>query len=318
MPIFRCPAVPPNPHPKGIPLARLPPLKALQAFEALGRLGSAVAAARELGVTPGAISQQIRRLEESTGIALTVRQGTGLGLTHAGRAYHGEIAEGFVRLHNAQALLDRTQERDVLIVSSLPSLVQRWIGPRLFEWADRDKGRLHLVSADAEPDLAQGEADFRVTYGQQVHAHAQWRELFTDRVVPACSPQLAATLPSMPSPADILALPLLGIEWQSSHGSAPGWADWAASLGHSLRHPVSVTFSQSSAAIGAAIDGHGVVLVQEAMMGDDLAKGRLVIAHDHRLSLPQPYYLAWPAGMGRDPFASAFRRWLIGIAPRRG
>lgn len=294
----------------------LPPLKALHVFEAVGRLGGVVAAARELGVSPGAISQQLRRLEESLGMTLTLRQGSGIRLTPAGLAYHAEIAPAFDRLRGAQSTVDKLRGNDTLVISVLPSLAMRWLGPRLFEWPRRHERRLHLVSADAEPDLVRGEADFRITYGRQVHKHALWRELFTDSVVPVCAPALLADRPPIAGPAAVLALPLLGVAWTEEHRPGPSWRQWAASQGldHSGRDDI--TFSLNSAAIEAAIDGHGVALAQVAMLDDDLAKGKLVIPWDHRLPLPEPYFLAWNTSGPRPAHAAAFRRWLLQIVPR--
>jgi LysR family transcriptional regulator, glycine cleavage system transcriptional activator len=300
---------------------KLPPLRALQAFEAVARCGSLTEAAAELGVSPGAISQQLRKADDALGVRLLERRGKGVELTSWGRLYHGEIAIAFEQLKRAQAKLWRARNKSGLVLSCLSSVASRWIGPHLFDWqASHPSAKVRLVGAEAEPDLAQGEVDFRITYGHAARNHSQHVVLFTDQVVPACAPSL---LPARPlrRAAELLALPLIGIEWDGTHGAAPDWIEWAESLRASThtasRVEGALTFSLSSAAIDAAVNGRGVVLAQLSLIADDLASGRLVVPFDRRLKLAYPYHLAWDRAALQKPHAEVFKAWLIELARRQ-
>ena len=299
-------------------MKKLPPLRAIQAFEAFGRHGSVSATADELGVTSGAVSQQIKRAEEALGLRLLERHGKHLALTSWGRMYHAEITVAFNQLHRAQAELSRVREESSLVVSCLPSLASKWVGPQLFDWQAAHSGvHVRLVGTGAEPRQSEEPVDFRISYGDRVRSFDHYVELFTDWVVPACSPAFLATHP-VKQAADILAHPLLGIEWDSGYQQPPNWADWAASIGAPPpAAPRDLRFSISSAAIDAAINGRGFVLAQLAMVHDDLAGGRLVVPFDLRVKLSQAYFLAWERTALEKPFGAELRSWLVKLSKRQ-
>lgn len=296
-------------------MPRLPPLKALQAFDALARTGSVGLAARDLGVTPGAVGQQLRKLEEALGVALVEHDGRGLGLTPLGRTYHAKIREGFAAFAEAGTLL-RAAAADVIVVSCLTTVLGKWIGRRMRDWTDLGShARIALIGSDEEPDLARGEADLRIYYGDRAHPPHR-AELFTDQVVPACAPQLIEGR-SLSAPDDILRFPLLHIAWNPRFVEGPGWADWGRLIGRTVPEP-DLTYSQSGGAIDAAIAGQGFVLAQMAFIGPELEAGRLVVPHDLRLPLPLPYQLAWTPASLEKPGARAFHRWLLGEGRAQG
>ncbi len=300
------------------PPVQLPPLRALQVFEAVARTGSVMAAALELGVSAGAVSQQIRKIEELLDLRLFERRGKGMELSTWGRAYHKELGSAFDRLRAAQQSLWRLRTESGLVVSCLSSVASKWLGTLLFDWqAAHAASRLRLIGAETEPDLQSGDTDFRISYGHQSRHHAHHVELFTDWVIPACSPDLLKHR-SVQTPTDILKLPLIGIAWESAHLPPPDWADWARSVGVGDRVVTStLTFSLSSAAIDAALAGRGLVLAQIAMITGDLAEGRLVLPFDHRLQLPQPYFLAWDRAALTKPFGHEFQRWVVAAGRRQ-
>ena len=290
----------------------------MQAFEAVARLGSVGAAADELAVSPGAISQQLRKIEEALGLRVLERRGNALVLTSWGRLYAGELAPAFEQLRRAHGKLQRAQLKSALVLSCLSSVASRWIGPRLFDWQAAHPGaRVRLIGAEAEPPLSGGEVDFRISYGDAVRRFEHHARLFTDALVPACAPALLA-LHRVRAPADLLALPRIGIEWDAAHGTLPGWAAWAERIGVSARESANeLAFSLSGAAIDAAVNGRGVVLAQVALIGDDLASGRLVVPFDQRLPLPHAYFLAWDRAALQKSRGTQFRDWVIGLGQRQ-
>ena len=299
-------------------MQKLPSMRALQAFEAFGRLGSATAAAIELGVTVGAISQQLRKAEAEAGLRLVERKGKSIALTTRGRQYHDDVKAAFDALREAQARIERSRSEATLTISCLPSLASKWIGAQLFDWqSSHPAATVRLIGDDAEPRFGTDEVDFRLTYGDQVTRFDHRTELFTDWVVPACSPALLARL-KLQTPADILDAPLLGIEWNRTQGAAPGWDDWATHVGVPRRKASGeLAFSMSSAAIDAAINGRGFVLAQLSMAAEDIATGRLVVPFDIRLKLSHPYSLAWDPAALEKPFGAELRRWIQTISHRQ-
>lgn len=293
-------------------------MRAIQAFEAFGRLGSATAAAAELGVTVGAISQQLRKAEAEVGVRLVERKGKSIALTTRGRLYHDDVKAAFDTLRRAQAKLERARSETTLTISCLPSLASKWIGAQLFDWqSSHPAATVRLIGNDTEPRFGADDVDFRLSYGDLITRFDHRTELFTDWVVPACSASLLARLRPQ-TPADILDAPLLGIEWDRAQGLAPSWSDWAAHIGVPRRKAVGeVAFSMSSAAIDAAINGRGFVLAQLSMAAEDIAAGRLVVPFDIRLQLSQPYSLAWDPAALEKPFGTELRSWIQTISRRQ-
>ncbi len=298
--------------------SKLPPLRALQAFEAVARCGSVTDAARDLGVSPGAVSQHLRKLEEQLGLRLVERRGKGVELTAWGRTYQAGLEPAFEQLHAAQSALWRARTQSGLLVSTLSSVANRWLGPQLFDWQAAHPGtKVRLVGTESEPNLVDDAVDFRLSYGAAVRRFDQHALLFTDAAVPVCAPSLLDSR-ALVEPADLLELPRIDIEWDARHGAPPRWVDWAASIGAQGRGTAGeLAFSQSSAAIDAAVHGRGIVLGQIALIGDDLAAGRLVAPFDRRLPLAQPYFLAWDRATLGKPFGAPMRDWIVSISRRQ-
>ncbi|WP_353472964.1 LysR family transcriptional regulator [Salipiger sp. H15] len=299
----------------------LPHLRAMQAFEAVGRCGSVRRAAEELGVSPGAISQQVRRIEEHLGVALLERRGRQLELTSWGRVYHAELSKGFAQLAHAGEALARARNSRGFVISSLTTVTNKWLGPRLFEWTVENPGApVRLVGTEIEPDLTRDNVDFRLYFDDQP-PHGQYTELFTDRIVPACAPALLQGR-VLARPEEIFDYPLLQIVWMESFAAhqVPGWADWAAHCGVApppAPESAALTFALSSSAIDAAVSGRGFVLGQVAMIDEELASGRLVVPFDLRMPLSVPYGLAWDRASLEKPMGRALRDWLVAQGRRQ-
>lgn len=295
-------------------MKKLPPLRALHAFEAFGRLGSVAATADELSVTSGAISQQLKLAEAAVGFRLLERNGKNLSLTNLGKSYHAKITVAFDQLRRAGAEIGALRAETPLMLSCLPSLASKWLGPPLFDWQADSGANVRLVGASSEPRAGDEPIDFRISYGDRVSSFENYTELFTDWVVPACSPAYLAKHPVI-HPRDILDCSLLDIQWDSGYQQPPSWSDWAEGIG-ARRYPTGreLRFSISSAAIDAAINGRGFVLAQLSMVRQDLTAGRLVAPLDQRMKLSQTYYLAWHRGALEKPSAIELRNWIIKLS----
>jgi LysR family glycine cleavage system transcriptional activator len=208
--------------------------------------------------------------------------------------------------------LERARVSNHLSVSALPSLTNKWLGPLLFEWK-----RLHpdanilLDGVDSEPQLDTGAADFRITYGNRNRVHLRFTQLFTDFLIPVGSSSLLGGRVTPIAPRELMRFPLLWIDWGPEFVETPTWRDWFAIAGvPSGRVRCDLTFSLSSAAIDAAIDGRGLVLAQHSMVANALASGSLIQLSEQYVALPHSYFLAWSSAALDKPRGGAFRSWI--------
>lgn len=299
--------------------SRLPTLRGLQAFDAVGRFGGVAAAARDLGISAGAVSQHLHRLEEEVGVRLFERKGRNLSLTSWGRIYLEKVCVGFDRLRSADEVLQRARMNAGIVLSAPPSLAIRWLRPLMREWQKVSPGlSVRLIGEDEEPDFDEDQVDFRISYGTARHRYTHFADMFNDWVVPVCSPALLAQHP-VATPADVLRGPLIGIEWDNPRQSPPSWHEWASQCGLDAEPTTcELSFSLSSAAIDAAVSDGGFVLGQASMIADDLARGRLVVACDRWLRLAEPYAIAWnPASLDR-PSGREFRTFILQAGQKLG
>ncbi|MDV4183129.1 LysR family transcriptional regulator [Rhizobium brockwellii] len=296
----------------------MPPLHALQAFEAVGRCGTMSTAAKELGVTPSAISQQVRKLEDHLGVTLLERIGRRVELTSWGVLLHKEVTKGFSQLNHSVGVLERARSQTGIVLTALSSIVNKWIGRKIFEWqALYPDANVRIIGKDDEPSLSDGQSDFRITYGKCAEVHTHFAPLYTDWVVPACSPRLLGGR-TLSAPAGLLKFPLLNIEWESHYSRPPQWNEWAQRVGATVNEKLSsLFFALSSNAIDAAVNGHGFVLAQLSMIEDEVRAGTLVVPFDIRLQLPESYYLAWDRSVFEKPYGREFHMWMMGIAKKQ-
>lgn len=186
----------------------LPPLRAVQVFEAVGRLGSVGGAAQELGVTPGAISQQLKVLEEHLSIKLINKDGRRTAISDEALAYHKLISEGFDRLRMAHKVVERAKMGADLKVSGLPTLLLKWLNPLLHDFQPQlNDVPLRLEATHLEPDPDMPVDMFRLTYGSVAQRFPHARMLFTDRCFPACAPAFLEKHPGARTPEGLLGLP---------------------------------------------------------------------------------------------------------------
>lgn len=295
-------------------VSRLPPLRGLQIFEAVGRVGSIGGAARELGISPGAVTQQIQKLEEDVGVRLVERQGRGVGLTNRGQRFHQRIANAFAEIRQGREEIGREHRSGTITVSALSSVASRWLGPRLFEWQARNpESVVRVQGTESEPNLGDGAVDLRISYGAGNLGRARSAALFTDWVAAVGSPALVGR-GDADDPRRLLDHPLLGIDWEPYFHAPPSWQDWFRGLGIEIG-PIktAMNFSLSAQAIDEAIAGRGLVLAQCSMIGADLAAGRLAIVHPHRLRLREPYCLMWDEAALDKPGGRDLRDWILAL-----
>lgn len=291
-------------------LKALPPLRSIQVFEAVAMCGTITSAADFLRVSPGAVSQQIRVLETALGLPLFERHGRSLRLTKSGSQYYQIIHLAFDQLRMAQDQLLRSQARSGITISALPSIAIRWLRPLLAKWqsANPDSNIL-LVGSEYEPSFPEGDADFRMTYGDQVKKFDHYLELFKDKVIPVCSPDFFRKK-NIRFPEDILRTNLIDIDWVGNEERPTSWQEWADFMGFEYTQSNSPAFSLSCSALDAAVDGEGFVLGQLSMIATDLENGRLIAPFACSMPMKESYFLAWNRETLQTTFGSSFRSFL--------
>lgn len=294
----------------------LPPLRALQAFEAFGRLGAVSSAAQELGVTSGAISQQLKALEEHLGVQMVVKDGRRAALTADARIYHEFISAGFDKLRAAQNILSQQKSDVDLRVSGLPTLLLKWLNPQVHRFqAMAPDVPIRLDATHREPDPQMLEQMFRLTYGAVSERFPHSRALYIDSCFPVCSPEFLARHPEAASAEGLVRLPLIEIDWGPAYASVPRWRDWFAfcNLERVEPKPI-VVHSLSTSALEAAAGGQGVALAQKSFAAFDIELGRLARLSQDALMMPEPYFACWGSTTLDQPSARDFLNWLMGVA----
>ena len=285
----------------------LPSLGAIRAFEAAARLTSFKRAAAELGVTPTAISHQIRQLEQGIGQPLFLRETRRVVLTAAGRSLLPALTQSVDAMAAAFAAL-RQPARQVATLSATVAFTAKLLVPRAGTFATANPGwDLRLHASDEAVDLASGEADAAIRYGLGRYPGLHTLPLLTDHFAPICSPHLGLT-----RPRDLQKATLIHFEWgpQATKVSIPSWQAWAEKAGNTTINPASgITFNDENAAIQAAIAGQGVALLSVALVAAELKSGALVQPFGPVLAGLR-YDLVYNQGSENRPAITALRRWI--------
>jgi LysR family glycine cleavage system transcriptional activator len=282
---------------------KLPPLNAIRAFEASARRGGFVAAAEELGVSAAAISLQVRKLEAFYEAQLFRRLSSGVELTDIGAAIHVECVEALARLEATNDLVHASEMQSRLVISCINSIAHRWIAPRLGLFRDADIEHWIELRSEADPvDFDEGRVDLRITYGAHLYPHHDNQPLFTDVLMPLCTPDFAERSGIVPGdPSSLRDEHLIETWWSPSFWAYPGWTDWFAKAGRGRtpRPGVGQGVNMPSLAVDAAIAGIGVALAQWSLAETEVREGRLVRPFDTVLPMPNPYSIVMPRSSRR-------------------
>ncbi|MBB2687392.1 MULTISPECIES: LysR substrate-binding domain-containing protein [Rhizobium] len=278
-------------------------LNGLRALEAVGRLGSLQAAAEELGVSVGAVSQQVIKAEAQLGQVIFERTARGMVVTEAGRPVLSALDEGFARLSAAVSIASRKDDT-ILTISVAPVFAARWLVCRLDRFAERHpdiKLRLDATTNLVKPALGDVDIGIRVGTGRWPDVKAEL--LLQQEVFPVCSPEMAATLKE---PADILTLPAI-IDGRAMFS----WEVWMREAGLSgatlaTRH----VFNDASLCLDAAIAGQGVMLAWQTLAHFALAEGRLAAPFGIRAKTGFGHYFITAEGAREPKKVRDFKAWI--------
>lgn len=255
-------------------MRKLPPLNALRALEAAGRHNSFTLAAAELNVTPGAVSRQIKQLEELFGQTLFERKAGTLEPTERCAQFAYLLSDVFSRIESgARQLVDLDSEYEISVSASM-TFTLLWLVPRLTDFHDSHPAwRMRLSAALPPPRLSDGgETDVFIQLGDGTLTDLPFVRLLHNHLVPVCSPSLLKNGPPLAVPEDLRHHTLLHSILRPQH-----WPDWLQTIGASEVDAATGNIQGSSAlCYQAAIEGQGIAMGQLTFVIDDIVAGRLV------------------------------------------
>ena len=284
---------------------RLPPLRALQVFEAAARLQSFTRAAGELGLTQSAVSRQVATFEAWLGRPLFHRAGPQLRLSAEGARLGARLTPLLRDVAAAVAEARARPATPTVTLSMLPSVAARWLAPRLGAFVTRHPGvDLRITAARHLVDFAAEGVDAAIRYGRGDWLGLRAQRLGGEAVFPVLAPSLAARL-DLNAPADLLRAPLIHSDL------AEDWQAWFAAAGVALREPPRGPYLEDdSAALQAVLDGQGVALGRSRLIARDLAAGLMRAPFAVRLTASYAYYFVAPPEAWDDPAVALVRDWL--------
>lgn len=303
---------------------RLPPLIALAYFEAAARKQSFAAAAKELHVTPAAISHQVRALEEQLGVELFVRHHRNVSLTAAAKAALPALQDGFAALaQGVEQIRAQSETRWVITICAEPLFATKWLVPRLHRFYARcpeAEVRLQasLSSVDSTRSGPTGPTSFRragidlaVRFGYGEYSELDSRRLLKVSLLPVWSPELERAWPSA-SPEVLLQQRFLSDSTAYRSSERFGWPQWFQYAGISAPRALrEQRFGNGLLALEAAVTGQGLLLAFPSLVQAELQSGKLIIAAHVEMPCPLAYFVVCQPSALERPIVQEFRDWLF-------
>jgi len=284
----------------------VPPFRAIAVFFHVARHNSIVAAAAELNVTPSAVSQQIKSLEEQVGTKLVSRNGRSIRLTEAGERYFELIAEKVEGILHATEMMHGARRTSDVVIRTSPTIATKWLLPRLSRFRALVPDTNIRIDGSNEPvDFSRDNVDLEIRHGSGGWPGLYSEPLTEERFLPVCAPALAG--PGSLTPKEVLDHPMI-----RSVKAQVQWTDWtdAQHLKAPIRNSV-LSFDRSHMAVDAAALGLGIALESELMMEAELRSAQLVIpvARTPRLSVTTQWLVCPRANLRRSKVTRLFE-WL--------
>ncbi|MEI9424036.1 transcriptional regulator GcvA [Mesorhizobium sp. Cs1299R1N1] len=296
--------------------ALLPGTRALRTLEAAARHLNFTRAADELGLTPAAVSHQIKEIEDQLGIVLFARTSRTIRLTEAGTVLY-EAATDTLDLLGRAVMRARKLARgtEFLKVTLDAQFAAKWLMRRVENFRKQRPGiELRFDIAYGLRDFDLDDVDVGIRFGAGKYPGLCAHRLFDNIIIPVCSPGLLASGPPLREPRDLFNHTLAHIEWARQGVTWPNWRMWMAAAGiNDFDDSRTVVFGTSTDAVQAALDGNAVALADFAMVANDLSEGRLVRPFELsiRVAPEFAYFLVYPQAMADDPRIVAFREWIL-------
>ena len=284
---------------------RLPPLSTLRPFEAAARLESFTRAAEELALTHGAVSHQVRALEDYVGAPLFARHGKRVALTPAGRAFAERVRGALDEIAQAAEQL-RVRRDDRLTVSVLPSCASRWLRPRLIRFMDANpKIEVNVIASTMLANFRDDEIDIAIRFGVGPWPPHECETFLEDEYFVVASPGLASAA-KLKSPRDLLKARII-------REDRDYWKQWFDAVGIPLEEAKAARgplFNDSTYALQAAARGEGIALARRSIVMEDLERGTLKRLFDVTVPSRERYWFVCPKETAEAPKVLAFKAWV--------
>lgn len=301
------------------------PFNALNAFVAAARHNSFSKAAAELHVTPAAVSQQIRVLEELLEVQLFHRLHRGLALTDAGERGLAKMQDGFRLISEGVDLIERGGAKSELNIWMAPSFASKWLMPRMHRFLAQNEsielrisGSVALIDSDktapalSADTLKAHNIDVAIRFGGGNYPGCEVEHLMDVDAMPLCSPALLdqSAEPPLLEPRHLVNHTLLHDE--TPYEGRPKWSSWFSNAGLSgMNGKHNLYFNSVSLALAAAVEGQGVVLTLEQLAEEDISRGRLVSLFGLPMEVEHAYHIVSLQGAAADARVSSFKQWLF-------
>jgi DNA-binding transcriptional LysR family regulator len=283
----------------------LPSTPALQALEAVDRLGSATAAAEELSLTQSAVSRQLQALETQLGVTLLSRARKRLELTPAGARYAAEVRGALQRIAQASLRLSSDPRGGAVNLAILPTFGMRWLVPRLPGFAaSHPNVTINMTTRITGLNFASEPFDAAIVFGSGDLPGTGRLHLAREQVIPVARADLLRGR-AVNGGQDLLRLPLLHIQTRPQ-----AWAQWFAAHGIETGQISGTYFDQFSTILQAVLHGLGVALLPDYLVAKELADGTLKQVVEGPAQSLGDYWLVWPEERAHDAGLAAFRAWL--------
>ncbi|PRA56798.1 LysR family transcriptional regulator [Pseudomonas sp. MYb187] len=286
----------------------------LHVFSCAARHLSFTRCAEELHITPGAVSQQIRQLEERLGFRLFLRRARGVELTAEGQRLAQTVSEAYGSIDAELRRLHAGEIRGTLRLRSIPSFLAKWLTPRLPRLQQRYPDiQLRLVAEDSSQALHEGDFDLAIDLNDGSYPGMHSTPLLDEQIFPVCSPALLRGRPPLHGPADLAHYPLLHdiTAWRGSSEFAE-WEFYLQGIGAGgLDVRRGHTFNRNHLTIEAAIAGIGVAIARRTLLNDELERGALIVPFGSAIANHKRYVLHYPPGGLAHPGVRAVHDWLV-------
>lgn len=294
----------------------LPGTRALRTFEAAGRHLNFTRAADEVGLTPAAVSYQIKEIEDQLGVMLFKRTSRSIQLTPAGAVLFEAATDALETLQRAAGRARKmTRGASHLHISLGARFATNWLLPRLSKFrAANPTLELTFDITDQIRDFDADDVDIAIRFGTGNYERTRSDRLFEAVVVPVCSQKLIETSPRLQDPSDLFDHTLCYVDCVTDGMVWPNWRMWMAAAGiNDFDDSRCVAFSDTSHVVQAVIEGGTIGLADLAMIADDLTQGRLVRLFDVGVTMAEEYayHLVYPESSSQDPRLVAFRQWIL-------
>lgn len=293
-----------------------PGTRSLRTFEAAGRHLNFTRAANEVGLTPAAVSHQIKELEDQLGLSLFTRTSRSIQLTPAGAVLLEAAAESLDLLQRASLRARRLARGAAQLRVSLSArFATHWLLPRLPRFRERHPElSLSFDVSDELRDFGADDIDLAIRFGSGRYPGLRSLRLFDTLIVPVCSPRLLKGNAPLREPRDLLRHTLCHVDCHTEGMAWPDWSQWMAAAGVEGFDPSAcVAFGDTSHVVQAVLEGGAVGLADLSMVTRELAQGLLVRPFELGVQVAEDYayYLAYPQGSEDDPRVVAFREWAL-------